>query len=194
MSKRRVRLTESELKSIITESVKKILKESFHDFDYDEDDLSQFDSIMNADEYLRNEVDFANDGEYIDKLRNQIKGSQTDKKEREYNKDYENNKQIINSLSKEEYEFLTYVIDEGNITSNGDGIDVDMSIDAWKNGITGIKTDGAKIINALVKKGVGTIHNGILWFSDSSIVDMIECEHNYWCIPNFKPVRYWSKK
>ena len=93
---------------------------------------------------------------------------------------------------------MTYVIDEGNITSNGDGIDVDMSIDAWRDGTTGIKdnvTDGAKIINALVKKGVGTIHNGVLWFSDSSIVDMIECESNFWRLgPDYKPVRYWSKK
>ena len=196
--KNTIRLTESELKNIITESVKRILKEDFYDFDYDSDELSQFDRVMDADEYLKNEVDFANDGEYIDKLRYQIKGSQTDKKEREYNKNYENNKQIINSLSNEEYEFLTYVIDEGNITSNGDGIDVDMSIDAWRDGTTGIKdniTDGAKIINALVKKGVGTMHNGILWFNDPSIVDMLECESNFWRLgPDYKPVRYWSKK
>lgn len=191
MSKKTVKLTESELKSIISESVKKILKESFYDFDYDEDDLSQFDRIMNTDEYLRNEVDFANDGEYIDKLRYQIKGSCKDKKQRERDRNYEVNKSIINSLSAEEYEFLTYVIDEGNITNKGAGIMIDWSVNAWKDGVTGIKSDGYKLVKSLSQKGVGTIHNGILWFNDPSIVDMLDCESNFWRLgPNYKPVRY----
>ena len=54
MSKKNtIRLTESELKNIITESVKRILKEDFYDFDYDSDELSQFDRVMDADEYLK---------------------------------------------------------------------------------------------------------------------------------------------
>ena len=53
--KNTIRLTESELKKIITESVKRILKEDFYDFDYDSDELSQFDRVMDADEYLTEE-------------------------------------------------------------------------------------------------------------------------------------------
>lgn len=61
MSKRTIKLTESELKTVITESVKKILKESMFDFDEFEIDDS---AVQNA-IYYAQEI---KDGVYDDKL------------------------------------------------------------------------------------------------------------------------------
>ncbi len=193
MNKNRIRITENELKQIVAESVKKVLKEEFYDFDADNDDLSQFDSIKGQGDYLRGEFDFASEGDFEDKLINQIKGSQNDLKKRQQKKQMEYLSSIISNLTDLEYDFICYAFDEGN----GHGEDdfyIDWAIKAWNENSIPQRNDGQKIVNSIINKGFASIYkdkDGTPILSlPRGISSIIDAEHNYWANPGeFKPIR-----
>lgn len=189
----KIKITESKLKQIVAESVKKVLGEEFHNFDVDNDDLSQFDSIKGQGDYLKGEFDFASEGDFEDKLINQIKDNQNDLKNRQQKKQMEYLSSFISNLTNLEYDFICYAFDEGN----GHGEDdfyINWAIKDWNENSIPQRNDGQKIVNSIINKGFASIYkdkygNPILSLP-RGISSIIDAEHNYWTKPGeFKPIR-----
>lgn len=176
------------------------LKESYHDIDIDNDDLSQFDNIYSAEDYLRHELEFAREAGREDYLKDDIRKSYEDKKHRALSKQYDYFRELLSKLTDSEYEFLCYAVEEG--TQHDDDctqFSKSMTIDNWNDGTSEgkEKRNGEKIYNNIIKKGVAKeIKDGNKFYYEIpfGLIDVMDIDFNYYRSVNsgkgiFTPLR-----
>ena len=176
------------------------LKESYHDIDIDNDDLSQFDNIYSAEDYLRHELDFAREMGREDDLKDDIRKSYEDKKERALSRQYDYFRELLSKLTDSEYEFLCYAVEEG--TQHDDDctqFSKSMAINNWNDGTSEgkEKRNGEKIYNNIIKKGVAKeIKDGNKFYYEIpfGLIDVMDIDFNYYRSVNsgkgiFTPLR-----
>lgn len=162
------------------------LKESYHDIDIDNDDLSQFDNIYSAEDYLRHELEFAREAGREDYLKDDIRKSYEDKKDRDLSRRYNYFRELLAKLNDDEYNFLCYAIEEGCQCDDDCTLFLkDSVIDLWNEGTSDGKVlkNGEKIYNNIIKKGVAKQieKNNLVYYEiPFGLVDVMDLDFNYY--------------